>query len=92
MPLALYLEFEPRPRKWPITISWTIRRGVPKLAHHTCWVLGWLLFVFAASRARDVLALLELCSCSRSRSTAACGTPGQHRDGCPDRPMGARVV
>ena len=55
VPLALYLEFEPRPRKWPITISWTIRRGVPKLAHHTCWVLGWLLFVFAASRARDVL-------------------------------------
>ena len=52
--LGLYFAFEPAPRKWPITISWTIRKGVPKLVHHFCWLSGWLLFVIAAARGGDL--------------------------------------
>jgi len=55
VPLGLYFALEPQPRRWPITISWTIRRGVPKLAHHACWISGWLLFVAAAWHAGDLL-------------------------------------
>ena len=55
LPLGLYFLLEPPPRRWPITISWTIRKGLPKLAHHTCWLAGWLLFVTAARHAGDAL-------------------------------------
>ena len=62
LPLGLYFLFEPAPRKWPITISWTIRKGVPKLVHHACWLSGWLLFVAAGARVGDTLVTAFLVS------------------------------
>ena len=53
VPLGLYFACEPPPHKWPITISWTIRKGTPKLAHHLCWLSGWTLFVAAVYSAGD---------------------------------------
>ena len=31
--------------KFPATISWTIRKGVPRACHHCFWIAGWLLLL-----------------------------------------------
>ena len=49
-PLALYTVLEPRPRLFPMSVSWTVRRGLPRVVHQACWVAGWALFVGTAVR------------------------------------------
>ena len=51
LPLILYAALEPRPRLLPMSISWTIRRGIPRLVHHCCYVAGWLLLLATCRRA-----------------------------------------
>jgi hypothetical protein len=44
LPGALYyLGFSPDGRrpKFPATISFTIRAGLPKIVHHIIWLAGW---------------------------------------------------
>lgn len=48
-PLAYYTKgipfFEDSDQKFPATISWTIRRGLPKYLHHLFWINGWVLML-----------------------------------------------
>jgi len=42
IPCALYyFGTSERPTKFPATISFTIRKGVPRWAHHVLWAAGW---------------------------------------------------
>ena len=42
VPCALYYAgASERPTKFPATISFTIRKGLPRLAHHVIWLTGW---------------------------------------------------
>jgi hypothetical protein len=44
LPCALYyLGTSERPTKFPATISFTIRKGPPRWAHHAIWCAGWAL-------------------------------------------------
>lgn len=44
LPCALYyLGTSERPTKFPATISFTIRKGPPRWAHHAVWCAGWAL-------------------------------------------------
>ena len=54
VPLAIYAALEPRPRRFPMSISWTIRKGVPKLVHHILWLSGWALLAATLMRTGDV--------------------------------------
>lgn len=54
-PLALYVvgaANDAAPR-FPITISWTVRRGLGRVVFHCCWVVGWLRFLRPLVRHRD---------------------------------------
>lgn len=44
VPLLLYLVLE-KHIVLPTSISWTIRTGFPRAAHHATWLVGWLLFL-----------------------------------------------
>uniref|UniRef100_A0A6S8AS38 Uncharacterized protein n=1 Tax=Aplanochytrium stocchinoi TaxID=215587 RepID=A0A6S8AS38_9STRA len=42
IPLILYyLKTSEERTKFPATISFTIRKGIPRAAHHVLWLLGW---------------------------------------------------
>ena len=51
VPLACYFLVEPRPLRFPMSISWTIRRGLPRWVHHASWLAGWSIFAAALVRA-----------------------------------------
>ena len=53
LPLLLYAALEPSPRRFPMSISWTIRKGTPRLLHHSCWLGGWALFLATLVRSGD---------------------------------------
>lgn len=40
---ALYYVGASEDPKFPATISWTVRKGLPKYVHHVVWALGWKL-------------------------------------------------
>ena len=31
--------------RWPVTISWTVRKGSGRLLFHAAWIAGWVLFL-----------------------------------------------
>ena len=41
--LLYYLRTSESPTKFPATISFTIRKGVPRWTHHALWLAGWVL-------------------------------------------------
>jgi hypothetical protein len=45
VPLILYALTERRPRLFPMSISWTIRRGVPRLINAALWIAGWTILL-----------------------------------------------
>jgi hypothetical protein len=45
VPLILYALTEKRPRLFPMSISWTIRRGVPRLLNNALWTAGWTILL-----------------------------------------------
>ena len=53
LPLGLYALFEPPgpTRLFPMSISWTIRKGLPRRLHNALWVAGWGLFLSVVLRA-----------------------------------------
>ena len=59
LPLGLYALFEPPgpTRLFPMSISWTIRKGLPRRLHNALWVAGWGLFLSVVLRATGGLGL-----------------------------------
>lgn len=55
VPLLLYYLrlSEPVPL-FPATISWTIRKGVPRWTHHSLWLAGWAVFLSVFLKRGDV--------------------------------------
>jgi len=47
VPLILYAINEKPPRLFPMSISWTIRRGVPRLLNNCLWTAGWSILLSA---------------------------------------------
>mmetsp|Transcript_125404 Transcript_125404/g.287255 ORF Transcript_125404/g.287255 Transcript_125404/m.287255 type:complete len:192 (+) Transcript_125404:19-594(+) len=46
VPLALYhLKLSDDCPKFPATISYSIRKGVPRVAHHVLWLMGWAVMI-----------------------------------------------
>eukprot|EP00658_Telonema_sp_P-2_P060780 TRINITY_DN49601_c0_g1_i2.p1 TRINITY_DN49601_c0_g1~~TRINITY_DN49601_c0_g1_i2.p1 ORF type:complete len:241 (+),score=53.93 TRINITY_DN49601_c0_g1_i2:50-724(+) len=61
LPLVLYyLGSSERPTKFPATISFTIRKGLPKWIHHLIWLRGWAHF-YAILRRRGSASLRAFC-------------------------------
>ena len=54
LPLGLYALFEPRPRLFPMSISWTIRRGLPRLVSGACLLGGWVTFLQVVLRVQGL--------------------------------------
>ena len=49
VPLVLYI-FSKRPRLFPMSISWTIRQGTPRLLNNALWAAGWSIFLSTSIR------------------------------------------
>jgi hypothetical protein len=75
LPLILYTLFEPpKTRLFPMSISWTIRRGRPRLINNALWATGWALFLSVVVRVtggvRNSIALFVI----QMIATGACAT------------------
>ena len=56
-PTLVYYSTEPRAdRRFPATISWTIRRGTSKFLHHALWLAGWACVINALQRSGETRA------------------------------------
>mmetsp|Transcript_40703 Transcript_40703/g.117792 ORF Transcript_40703/g.117792 Transcript_40703/m.117792 type:complete len:237 (-) Transcript_40703:71-781(-) len=52
-PALYYLKTSDPTPLFPATISWTIREGVPRLAHHSLWLAAWCLCLSVVQRRGD---------------------------------------
>ena len=51
LPTLVYYSVDPSSdRRFPATISWTIRRGAAKVIHHLLWLAGWACVIYALRR------------------------------------------
>jgi hypothetical protein len=61
--------------KFPATISWTIRKGLPKKVNHLLWTWGWWTMYGVFARAGDGLSLLFILQMFATGIVTTCLAP-----------------